>query len=67
MQSEKSSLSQKILTGSIFAVYFLLILLVTAFHEPWRDELQPWCIVRNLSVPEIFYQMRYEGHSGFCS
>jgi len=50
-------------TGQIcFFVYFVAVLVLLSFHEPWEDELQAWCIARDLSVPEIFYQMRYEGH-----
>ena len=43
-------------------LYFLAILTLPVFHEPWEDELQAWCIARDLSLPEMFHQMRYEGH-----
>ncbi len=36
-------------------------------HEPWRDELQAWLIARELDIPGIFYQMRYEGHFALWS
>lgn len=32
-------------------------------HEPWRDELQCWEIARqSTSLPDLFYNSRYEGH-----
>ena len=46
----------------IFLLYALFTLLLLVKHEPWEDELQSWCIAQSLSIPEILYQMRYEGH-----
>lgn len=46
----------------IFVIYALFTFLLITMHEPWEDELQSWCIAQSLSVPEILYQMRYEGH-----
>ena len=46
----------------LFALYFLAVLVLLVYHEPWEDELQVWCVARDLSLPEIIYQMRYEGH-----
>ena len=31
-------------------------------HENWRDEAQAWLLARDLSIPELFEQMSYEGH-----
>ena len=32
-------------------------------HELWRDEAQAWCIaLQSRSIPELFYNMRYEMH-----
>ena len=45
-----------------FFVYFIAVFALLVFHECWEDELQAWCIARDLSVPEIWHQMRYEGH-----
>ena len=47
---------------TVFFIYLFFTLLLVFFHEPWEDELQAWCIARELSIPEIFHQMRYEGH-----
>ena len=45
-----------------FCIYMLFTFLLVCTHEQWEDELQAWCIAQSLSIPEIFYQMRYEGH-----
>ncbi len=37
-------------------------LLAALTFEPWCDVAQPWMIVRQLSLPEIFTQLKYEGH-----
>ena len=31
-------------------------------YEPWRDVAQSWMIVRQLSLPEMFWQLKNEGH-----
>ena len=46
----------------VLMFYMLVSLILVFFHEPWEDELQAWCIARDLSIPGIFHQMRYEGH-----
>ena len=47
---------------TVFFLYLFAVLALVFFHEPWEDELQVWCIAQELSIPEIFHQMRYEGH-----
>lgn len=47
---------------TVFFLYLFVVLALVFFHEPWEDELQVWCIAQELSIPEIFHQMRYEGH-----
>ena len=59
---DKNPLLQERKAQIVFFLYFLVTLVLVAFHEPWEDELQAWCIARDLSVPEICHQMRYEGH-----
>ena len=46
----------------LFFLYLFGSLFLVFCHEPWEDELQVWCIAQELSIPEIFHQMRYEGH-----
>ena len=48
-----------------FAAYVWVLLWCMRWYDPWRDVSQAWCIVRDLSIPEIFAQLRYEGHP-FC-
>ncbi len=47
---------------TFFFLYLFASLILVFSHEPWEDELQVWCIAQELSIPEIFHQMRYEGH-----
>lgn len=53
--------------GILMAGYAAFTLCVFFFHEPWRDELQAWLIARELNIPDILYQMRYEGHFALWS
>ena len=54
---------------SLFLLLFYVVFTITAvfYHEPWRDELQAWLIARELSIPDLFHQMRYEGHFALWS
>ena len=54
--------------NTIFIIVVLIIYMIITFigvikHESWSDEAQAWLIARDLSIPEIWSQMRYEGHS----
>ena len=46
----------------LFFLYLFSTLLLVFVHEQWEDELQVWCIARELDLAGIFHQMRYEGH-----
>lgn len=48
----------------IASIVFLLgSYVVLQFHEPWRDELQAFSLVRNTnSIHDLIYLVRYEGH-----
>ena len=49
--------------GAIFALYALLLGVVSLRHEMFRDEVQAWLIARDsTSIPNLFFNMRYEGH-----
>jgi hypothetical protein len=39
--------------------FVLLGLAYLMFHEPWRDEAQPWLLVRD--APDLFHEMDSEG------
>ena len=44
-------------------IFFCLVGLGIAHHEPWRDELQAWMLARDsASVPALLHNMRYERH-----
>ena len=62
MDSEKKILGLNLKSAVLLFLYLLTTLVLVFFHEPWQDELQAWCITRDLSVSEVFYRMRYEGH-----
>lgn len=48
---------------SVVPLYLAVLALLAVFHEPWRDELQSWMIVRDSpSLADLFYNTRYEGH-----
>lgn len=46
----------------IALIYAAITLTIVIFHENWRDEAQSWLIARDLSIIDIFKQMKYEGH-----
>ncbi|MBP5181674.1 MAG: hypothetical protein J6331_01475 [Lentisphaeria bacterium] len=46
----------------LFILYALLTLLMTLFHEVWRDEAQGFLIVRDLSLFQLIKQLRMEVH-----
>lgn len=54
--------NDKLFSIVIFAVFTLLSLCLFIFHEPWRDEIQSWLLVRDLSLPALIAQLRYDGH-----
>ncbi|MBI4794559.1 MAG: hypothetical protein HY790_01735, partial [Deltaproteobacteria bacterium] len=45
--------------------FFFLGLVLLLRHEMWQDEWQAWLIAReSLSIPDLFRNLRYEGHPG---
>lgn len=45
--------------------FFCLGLILLVRHEIWQDEWQAWLIAReSASLPELFRNLRYEGHPG---
>ena len=44
-----------------FVLFLILTFISTWTHEPWFDEIHAWQLSK-LSLYEIYYQMRYEGH-----
>ena len=46
----------------ILFLYLLITIYTMIHHELWRDEAQAWCIVRDMTLPQIFNASRIEGH-----
>ena len=53
---------RNILYACVLLAYVLFNLSFILCHENWRDEAQAWLLARDLSIPELFEQMSYEGH-----
>lgn len=49
--------------GFVLAIYCVLHLVMTVFHEPWYDEAEAWQIARCASLRDILLTIpHYEGH-----
>lgn len=53
---------EALLRWLLLAGYIALNLILVLKHEPWRDEALHWLIPRELSLGEVFAQMKYQGH-----
>ena len=47
----------------VFSIFIAITSYVSLHHEMWSDEAQAWLISRDLSLIDIFKEMKYEGHS----
>ncbi|MDR0293121.1 MAG: hypothetical protein LBH95_03100 [Oscillospiraceae bacterium] len=47
---------------ALFAAYAAWCGVMFLFHEPWRDEVQSWLLVRDLDFVTLLSQLRYDGH-----
>ena len=45
-----------------FALYIVVTVILMLNHEMWRDETQPWCLIRDCNFAEFFKILRIEGH-----
>lgn len=61
-RQDNVTLQKNIINFLILAVYFILNLWISSYHEAWRDESQAWVLVRNSTIPEIFGLCASEGH-----
>lgn len=51
-----------------FALFAVLLAIVSALHEPWFDEAQVWQIAKCASLRELLFEIpHYEGHPAFWS
>ncbi len=49
---------------AVLALFVALVTLVSAHHEPWRDEAQAWLLARDMNLWDLVtQQLRYEGHT----
>ena len=47
----------------VFTLYLILSIVISIFHEPWRDEAQAWLLARDCSLYDIlFHRPHLEGH-----
>lgn len=47
----------------VLALFALLVSVVSAYHEPWKDETQAWRLaIDSHGLRELVYNARYEGH-----
>jgi hypothetical protein len=59
-----SKSSERFFNCSLILAYAALNIFGVLHHEPWRDEAQPWLIVRDLDFIGIYRQLGYEGMPG---
>lgn len=46
----------------MFILYSILNLILMLRHEPWRDEIHAWLMAKELSIPELIVESRFDGH-----
>lgn len=46
----------------LFAGYLLFNGILWVGHELWRDEANVWLVAREMSLPQLFKEIRYQGH-----
>lgn len=54
--------NKNIIYSIALILYTILNIFLLTFHEPWRDEIHVWLITKNLSLPELFMAVNYDGH-----
>lgn len=54
--------NKKNLCWLIFILYSIINLWLMLNHEPWRDEIHAWLMSKELSVPELIVESRFDGH-----
>ena len=45
-----------------FVLWAVIVIFLFSRHENWRDEAQAWLMARDLDIPGLIAQMKYEGH-----
>jgi hypothetical protein len=48
---------------TVLLIYAAFVSVVSAFHEPWKDETQAWRLaIDSQGIRDLAYNARYEGH-----
>ena len=58
----KNSKRNNIIKIIILGLYFMFNMVLLFRHEMWRDEINVWLMGRDLSVAELFREIKYQGH-----
>ena len=62
------SIKEETLNRTLFCVFCFSLIFITAYHEPWFDEVQVWMIARDASLYELLFVIpHYEGHPALWS
>lgn len=60
---KKKSLEQnKYIYLCIYLLYLIFNIVLLCRHEMWRDEINVWLMGRDLSVVQLFQEIKYQGH-----
>lgn len=63
MDNKRRSLkNNKKLQLCIFLLYLIFNIYLLFVHEMWRDEMNVWLMGRDLSVVQLFQELKYQGH-----
>lgn len=58
----KKQKSGKIILAAVLLGYLIFNGILLARHELWRDEANVWLMARELSLTQLFAEIRYQGH-----
>lgn len=48
--------------SSLYCIWLVITFIAVLKHEPWPDELNVWITDKYLSIPQVWKDMKYEGH-----
>lgn len=60
--SRKKIINKDIISGVVFLLYLIFNGILLFRHEMWRDEVNVWLMGRDLSVIQLFQEIKYQGH-----
>ena len=59
---EKYLTKHNIQKGLVLLLYVVFNGVLLWRHEMWRDEINVWLMGRDLSIAELFREIKYQGH-----